>query len=275
MQKQGSPIIIFDSGIGGLSVYREVKQVLPGLDIVYCSDSEGFPYGPKPEHQVIERTSHFLTELVKQYSPSLAIIACNTASTVSLPKVRKMLDIPVVGVVPAIKTASERSANRCIGLLATPGTVQREYTDQLINNFASDCRVVKVGSADLVDIAEQHLRGESIDPTRLETIVAPFFEANPWPDTIVLGCTHFPLLRDLLQSVVPTAIDWVDSGEAIARRVCYLLGRSQAPDSNPGKDIFIHTGSFQNHHKLAPALEKMGFCNPMGFNYSSLSLCGS
>ncbi|WP_263081316.1 glutamate racemase [Endozoicomonas sp. Mp262] len=267
MQKQTQPIIIFDSGVGGLTIYQEVKQMLPSLKVIYCSDSAGFPYGSRSESEVVDRTCHYLAELTRRYDPSLVVIACNTASTVSLPRVRQILDIPVVGVVPAIKTASERSEKRCIGLLATPGTVRREYTDQLIHDFASDCQVIRVGSSELVHLAEQYLRGESIAQEVLKAIVAPFFAGKLRPDVIVLGCTHFPLLRDLLQSVVPCPVDWVDSGAAIARRVSYLLG--MAPEEKAGaiRDIFIHTGELSDNGKIAPALETMGFARLISFDY--------
>ena len=221
--EQQKPIVIFDSGVGGLSIYQEIRRKLPGLSIIYCSDNEGFPYGPRPASEVVERTLHCLGLINEQYHPAMVIIACNTASTIALPKARDALNIPVVGVVPAIKPAGMASKKRCIGLLATPGTVERRYTDQLIHDFASDCEVIKVGSSELVHIAEQHLRGEAIDQQTLKDIIQPFFTGSLWPDCIVLGCTHFPLVQKLLDSVVPTPITWIDSGEAIARRVENLI----------------------------------------------------
>ncbi|MGI9276331.1 MAG: glutamate racemase [Endozoicomonas sp.] len=259
MHKQAQPIVIFDSGVGGLSIYQEVKRRLPGLDVVYCSDNEGFPYGPKPESEVVDRTVHCLSRLAEQYHPSLAIIACNTASTISLPRARQTLKIPIVGVVPAIKPAGERSTNRCIGLLATPGTVEREYTHQLIRDFARDCEVISVGSSRLVQLAENHLRGVRVEPGELEEIIAPFFAGDRWPDSIVLGCTHFPLLKDELQAVSPVPIQWIDSGEAIARRVGSLI--EHKVEGN-GTDIFTHTGSVETVQPLESAIMAMGFQAP-------------
>ena len=261
MQSQVRPIVIFDSGVGGLSIYQEIKQTMPELHVVYCSDTEAFPYGPKPEEEVIERTSYCLGELAKQYQPLLAVIACNTASTISLPRVRRELNFPVVGVVPAIKTASEQSSNRCIGLLATPGTIDRDYTDQLIADFADDCEVIRVGSSELVHLAEQHLRGEVVASEHLQNIVAPFFQNGQYPDTIVLGCTHFPLLKTLLDKVVPKPVQWVDSGAAIARRVSSLLKDSQPLKAE--RDIFVHTGESESVKALTPALKEMGFEKPV------------
>ena len=255
MQK---PIVIFDSGVGGLSIYQEIKKKLPGLPVVYCSDNEGFPYGPRPENEVVERTLHCLDKLAEQYQPSLAIIACNTASTISLPGARTLLDIPVVGVVPAIKPAGLASKKSCIGLLATPGTVKRQYTDQLIRDFANHCDVIRVGSSELVQLAEDHLRGKTVSQNQLETILMPFFESEQQPDCIVLGCTHFPLLKDQLERVTPVPVQWVDSGEAIARRVKSLL-ELQTADDHQKADIFVYSGSRKTVEDLVPALNTIGF----------------
>ncbi|WP_252177662.1 glutamate racemase [Endozoicomonas sp. 4G] len=255
---QQKPIIIFDSGVGGLSIYQEIRAKLPFMPVIYCSDNEGFPYGPKPENDVIDRTLHCLTRLVVKFQPALAIIACNTASTVSLPRARQLLDIPVVGVVPAIKPASQRSKKRIIGLLATPGTVARDYTDQLIHEFAKDCEVIKVGSTELVHLTEQHLRGETINPDDLKKIIEPLFSGNNWPDCIVLGCTHFPLIRGLLDSIVPAPVTWVDSGEAIARRVASLLQTLHSHHEEP-EHRFFYTGSDKSVTPLLPTLAAMNF----------------
>lgn len=256
VNREVQPVVIFDSGVGGLSIYQEIKQVLPQAPVVYCSDTQGFPYGPKPESDVIERTSLCLKTLVEQFDPSLAVIACNTASTISLPRVRKELRCLVVGVVPAIKTASEYSEKRCIGLLATPGTIARRYTHQLIDDFAGDCHVIRVGSSELVQMAEQHLRGVSVCEEELRIILAPFLEGERVPDAVVLGCTHFPLLRDALHRISGD-IHWIDSGPAIARRVLHLL---EAVNFTPeAKDLFVHTGRDDQVAALVPTLKRMGF----------------
>ena len=253
-----NPIIIFDSGVGGLSVYLEVKRRLPGLDVVYCADNEGFPYGPKSESDVVQRTLHCLSLLSEQYHPSLVVIACNTASTISLPHVRQQLNIPVVGVVPAIKPAGEWSEKRCIGLLATPGTIEREYTHQLIRDFARDCKVISVGSSALVDMAERQLRHQPVSHAEYQSVMQPFFEVEQSPDCIVLGCTHFPLVREQLQKASPVPLHWIDSGEAIARRVESLLEELPSPD-HKAESLFTYTGSDKNVQPLLPAIQEMGF----------------
>ncbi|WOG27989.1 glutamate racemase [Endozoicomonas sp. 8E] len=256
---QQKPIVIFDSGVGGLSIYQKVREKLPFLSVIYCSDSEGFPYGPKPENDVVDRTLYCLTRLVANFQPALAIIACNTASTISLPRARQLLDIPIVGVVPAIKPASQTSQKRCIGLLATPGTIARDYTNRLIHEFAGDCEVIQVGSSELVHLAEQHLRGQTINPEDLKKIIEPLFSGNNWPDCVVLGCTHFPLVQELLDSVVPAPVTWIDSGEAIARRVASLLEEHYSHHEGPVEHRFLYTGSDKSVRSLLPALEAMNF----------------
>lgn len=257
MQTQ-KPIVIFDSGVGGLSVYQQVKRRLPSLEVIYCADNEGFPYGPKPESEVVGRTLHCLTRLSQQYQPALVIIACNTASTISLPCARQTLQIPIVGVVPAIKSAGEWSKKRCLGLLATPGTIAREYTHQLIRDFARDCEVISVGSGALVDMAERHLRNKFIDDYEFKDVIKPFFANGHSPDCIVLGCTHFPLVKEQLQKACSVPIRWIDSGNAIAKRVESLLDApNDTHDQTP--DRFIYTGDSSNVETLLPLLESLGF----------------
>ena len=217
--------LIFDSGLGGLSVFQEIAARLPGLACVYAADTAFFPYGTKAEEDLVRRLPRLLTALAARYCPDIAVIACNTASTVALPPIRVALSQPVVGTVPAIKPAARLSRSRVIGLLGTPGTVRRAYTDRLIDQFAGDCRVLRHGSAELVALAEEKLRSGRVALERVRAAVAPLW-AQPGAsdiDVLVLACTHFPLLREELQAVVPTGVTLIDSGEAIARRVADLL----------------------------------------------------
>ncbi|MFP5414522.1 MAG: glutamate racemase [Gammaproteobacteria bacterium] len=223
-------VLVFDSGVGGLSVLAAVCARAPGCDFVFACDNAAFPYGTKGEAELVERVDKVLHQLVRREQPDILVVACNTASTVALPRLRERIPTPVVGVVPAIKPAAALSATKVIGLLGTPGTVSRPYTRQLIADFAADCEVVCLGSSRLVDIAEQALRGTAPDSDELRTIVAPLF-ANPALDTLVLACTHFPLLAEALALAAPRPVHWVDSGDAIARRVLTLLsGPTDGPD---------------------------------------------
>ncbi|RLA42533.1 MAG: glutamate racemase [Gammaproteobacteria bacterium] len=220
---QANRILVFDSGVGGLSILDAIKQRLSGREFVYASDNAAFPYGVKSQSFLIERVDAVLKALIKQVQPDIIVVACNTASTLVLPSIRDHFKSPVVGVVPAIKPAAEQTRSGVIGLLGTPGTVAREYTQQLINEFAGSNTVVKVGSSRLVDIAELALRGITPDSTELGKILAPLF-ADDRLDTIVLACTHFPLIIEDLKAASPRLVNWIDSGAAIARRVESLLG---------------------------------------------------
>ena len=217
-------ILIFDSGMGGLSVYREVQRTLSAHQYFYLFDNACFPYGELGEARLVERVLELLTTFVPRHDIDIVIIACNTASTHVLPALRERLHIPVVGVVPAIKPAAEycrlHGLNH-IGLLATPGTVSRSYTAELVKRFAADMQVSMLGTTELVKMAESKLAGQAVDMTRLSRILAPW-RGEDGPDALVLGCTHFPLLAEELSQCLPQA-QLVDSGEAIARRVASLL----------------------------------------------------
>lgn len=216
-------ILVFDSGVGGLSVYREVKKLLPNAHYIYAFDNEAFPYGEKSEEFIIDRVYQLVDVIAKKHPLTIAIIACNTASTVSLPNLRAHFRFPVVGVVPAIKPATKLTRNGVVGLLATKGTVNREYTKELIERFATDCKVLSLGSADLVQLAERKLHGEQIPLDEIANAVKPWLRMPEPPDTVILGCTHFPLLIEELEQVLPDGTRFVDSGAAIARRAVWLI----------------------------------------------------
>lgn len=214
-------VLVFDSGVGGLSVAASVIRHLPGTELVYLADNAGFPYGDQPESVVVERCCRLISESLIQYPCDVIIVACNTASTVVLPHLRTMTSIPVVGVVPAIKPAAAKTRNGRIGLLATPATVRRPYLDNLVDEFAGHCQVERIGHPDLVRWVEESVSGADVPLEALAEAVADFQQAGV--DTVVLGCTHYPLLLEALREVLPDVEFWVDSGEAIARRVAFLL----------------------------------------------------
>ena len=214
-------VLFFDSGVGGLSVLAEVRQRCPQLNLRYLMDDAEFPYGVKPDDALSQRVLAVCCQAVAEFSPDLLVIACNTASTLALPLLRQQLDIPVVGVVPAIKPAAELAKGGHIGLLATPATVDRLYIEDLIQDFAEHCQVDRFGSRQLVEWAEQYLI-DGADIAELKSHLQPWFSDYPQMTHVVLGCTHFPLLKAQLSGLWPN-IHWIDSGEAIARRVEFLL----------------------------------------------------
>lgn len=213
-------VLIFDSGVGGLSILSEIRQLLPGLSLHYLMDSAAFPYGLKADDVLMQRIPEVCVQAVRELQPQILVIACNTASTLALPLLRQQLDIPVVGVVPAIKTAAAQAGGGRIGLLATPATINRPYVDQLQQDFAAGCELSRFGSSKLVEWAENYL-ADGHCPDGLYGHLAPWLNATDGPTHVVLGCTHFPLLRAELSRLWPE-VRWIDSGAAIARRVATL-----------------------------------------------------
>lgn len=213
--------LIFDSGVGGLSVVAELRKRLPLLKMTYVADDDFRPYGNKTEAELQDRLPEVIWTFVETVQPDIVVIACNTASTTALDDIRAEVDIPVIGVVPAIKPAAAISRTKTIAVLGTPGTVKRKYVDSLIDDFAGGCHVILQGSVNLVDIAEKKLAGEPVDLEWIKTELAPMFSGRHGADidAVVLACTHFPLLRDELKVSVTQSVHWIDSGEAIARRV--------------------------------------------------------
>ncbi|MBL1379014.1 glutamate racemase [Zobellella iuensis] len=232
-------ILLFDSGMGGLSVYREVYKALPGHRYLYLFDNACFPYGELSEQRLVSRVIELFDAFVSRHHVDIVVIACNTASTYVLPALRQRLQIPVVGVVPAIKPAAEYSrvhGRGRLGVLATPGTVSRQYTAELVRNFAADLDVSLLGTTELVKMAEDKLSGQAIDHQLLERVLAPWLGSQQ-PDTVVLGCTHFPLLADELGCWLPHT-KLVDSGAAIARRVGSLLPQAGADQTGARAQVF-------------------------------------
>lgn len=220
-------ILIFDSGVGGLSVAQCIHHALPSAHLTYLADNACFPYGDQPESVVVSRCCSLIEKTLASYPADIIVVACNTASTVVLPHLRSMTDIPVVGVVPAIKPAASVSKNRRIGLLATPATVRRPYLDQLVEEFAADCTLTRIGHPELVRWIEDWVAGNPLPLDDLKSALADFQTSGV--DTVVLGCTHYPLIADQLRKVLPGVHHWVDSGEAIARRTAFLLQQAGHP----------------------------------------------
>jgi len=251
-------IVIFDSGVGGLSVYQEVYKRLPGCEYIYFFDNEAFPYGELDSNLLIRRCSSFVAYLVKKYCADLVIIACNTASTIVLPTLRNLLSIPVIGVVPAIKPAAKLS-HKAIGLLATPATIKRPYTQKLVQAFVHNCQIFMLGSTQLVEMGEAKIRGEQIDMDKLKDILSPW-KNNV--DCIVLGCTHFPLIKEEIAACFNAQVTLIDSGAAIASRSVQLLKDELTEQDrlvgNTENKVFCSAVP-RNSTALDSALQKMKF----------------
>ncbi len=218
-------VLVFDSGVGGLSVVAELRALMAGVYVTYVADDEFRPYGDKTETQLQARLPGLLQTLVMAVNPDIVVLACNTASTTALQDIRAYLSIPVIGVVPAIKPAAHLSRSKHIAVLGTPGTVRRKYVDELVNDFAKDCRVYLQGSSALVGLAEHKLAGKNVDIANIKAEIAPIFASTGGAniDVVVLACTHFPLLLDELKLAAPHAVNWMDSGTAIAKHTRSVL----------------------------------------------------
>lgn len=236
-----SPLLFFDSGVGGLSVLEPTRVLLPNAPFIYVADNAGYPYGRRSEAEIASRIPALLGRLVERFHPRLAVIACNTASTIALDHVRSALDLPVVGTVPAIKPAAELSKTRVIGVLGTEATVRQPYVKNLAKEFASDCTIIRHGSPELVDLAEAKLAGENITVEAVRAAAQPMFGAPDGEriDVGVLACTHFPLLRSELEQAFP-GVQWIDGGPGIARRIAYLT-REQPWPASRGQGVMIFT----------------------------------
>ena len=254
-----APILFFDSGIGGLSVLGPVQKLLPKAPIVYVADNGGFPYGTKTEVEIAARVPALLGRLAERFAPRLIVIACNTASTIALAHVRAALDLPIVGTVPAIKPAATQSKTRVIGVLGTNATVRQPYVDRLSAEFAADCLVLRHGSAELVAAAEAKLRGETPDPAIFERAIHGLMDqpGGEKLDTVVLSCTHFPLVEPELAAVTPHPMSFVHGGEGIARRVAYLTQGQDWPNTRPD-GVAVFTKEDPAVTALSPSLAQFG-----------------
>ena len=219
-------LLVFDSGIGGLSVAREIRRELPGAEMIYVADDAGFPYGDWQEQALTDRVVRIIGELITGFSPQAVVVACNTAATLVLPPLRAAWTIPFVGTVPAIKPAAERTRSGLVSVLATPGTMRRDYTRALIDQFAGACHVRLVGSSNLAPLAEAQMRGEAVSDADILAEIAPAFieKEGLRTDLIVLACTHYPFLLPAFERLAPWPVEWIDPAPAIARRAAAVAG---------------------------------------------------
>lgn len=263
-------VLIFDSGVGGLSVYEQIIKINPAINCFYLFDNAYFPYGELPREKLITRLTQLLSDFMQQHPVDLIVIACNSASTVALDALRLHFTIPIVGVVPAIKPATKITVNNVIGLLATPGTIERDYTSRLIEQFAADKTVLRIGSTKLVELAEDKLMGKRLVQGDFEAILSPWLsEQVNMPDTLVLGCTHFPLLKAEILACFNRPIHLVDSGKAIALRVQKLL---QFEDDLEVIETVNHhafyTKSFSDHVHLKALTDSFA-----GYGFKDMNFC--
>lgn len=255
-------ILVFDSGLGGLTVFREIVKLRPNADYVYVADDTGFPYGAWKEPALIERVMQVMERLIAGHAPDMVVIACNTASTIVLPYLRvHWPTIPFVGTVPAIKPAAERSTSHLISVLGTPGTVMRDYTQNLIAQFAGHCRVTLVGSHHLARLAETFMHGGGVCDEDIAAEISPCFieEDGARTDAIALACTHYPLLVEEFRRLAPWPVEWIDPAPAIARRADRILHDrfgADAPGGTKSARRILFTSGRAPEPQLAQTLSR-------------------
>lgn len=258
MTDAAAPILLFDSGVGGLTVLAETRLLLPDAPVIYAADNAGLPYGNKTEAQVAARVAGLLGRMTERYRPRLVCIACNTASTIALGMVREVLEVPIVGTVPAIKPAAMLTQTGVIGLLGTAATIRQGYVDRLEAEFAAGKRLLRHGAPELVAAAEAKLRGEAIDPA-VFTRAAAGLRDQPGGaeiDTVVLACTHFPLVQAELAAAFGPGVRFVHGAEGIARRIAHLTAGQDF--ARPAPDIALFTQDGPEVPALSEALGQYG-----------------
>ena len=261
-------ILVFDSGVGGLSVLREARMLMHEQRFVYVGDDAGFPYGEWEEGALTERIVGLLSTLLHHFEPQLVIVACNTASTLIMPALRSRFDIPFVGIVPAIKPAAERTASGLFTVLATPGTVKRKYTLELVQKFASHRQVNLIGATKLARLAEDHMQGKKIDTRLLQEELIPCFVEQDGlrTDIITLGCTHYPFLVNEMRKLAPWPVDWLDPAEAVARHALTVLNKVQGDEDIEPK----HLGDIAIMTSTSPPTMIMRLLNSLGLQLKNL-----
>ena len=253
-----APVLLFDSGVGGLSVLGAVRALLPDAPVIYAADNAGLPYGEKTEAEIAARVAGLLGRMTERLRPRLVCIACNTASTIALAMVRDVLEVPIVGTVPAIKPAAAQTRSGVIGLLGTAATIRQGYVDRLEAEFAGGKTLLRFAAPELVSAAEARLRGEPVDPAVFARAAAGLRDqpGGDRIDTVVLACTHFPLVAEDLAAAFGPTVDFVDGSAGIARRIAHLLQGQTFARREP--DLALFTGDEPGPAALQPALDRYG-----------------
>ncbi len=252
-------LLVFDSGVGGLSVVAEIRRAQPKAEIVYVADDAGFPYGDWEDAALTDRVVGLIAGLIAGHTPDAVVIACHTASTLVLPPLRARFDLPFVGTVPAVKPAAEQTRSGVVAVLGTYGTIRRDYTRGLIDQFAKECHVRLVGSGNLAAYAERHMRGEAVGDAAILAEIAPAFieDDGRRTDIVVLACTHYPFLLPQLERLAPWPVDWIDPAPAIARRVATVTG-GMRPGAASGGGIALLTSGKAWPPAMTAQLRRLG-----------------
>ncbi|QJC31776.1 glutamate racemase [Enterobacteriaceae endosymbiont of Donacia tomentosa] len=233
-------IFIFDSGLGGVTILKYIKEVFFNVNFIYLLDNKYFPYGNKSQHFILQRLIQILKKISYYYNISLAIIACNTASVSSFPQIKKYFNFPILGIFPVINLAIKNTQNKIIGLLATDTTLKNLQIKKKIKFFSKNYTIETLSSKKLVFLAEKKLLGYKLILNEIKKIFVSWFNLTKFPDTIILGCTHFPLIINELKVILPKNIKFVDSKKDIIINLINLEKKIKFV-SNQKQNIVFYT----------------------------------
>jgi glutamate racemase len=228
-----APIGVFDSGVGGLSVLREIRALLPNESLLYVADSGHVPYGEKSPEFIRERC-RLLAEFLLAQGAKALVLACNTATVAGVAELRELYpQLPLVGMEPAVKPAAAATHSGVVGVLATTGTLKSAKFAALLDRFASDVRVITQPCPGLVERIEAGELDSAATRELLQGFVAPLLAEGC--DTLILGCTHYPFIKPLLRTLVPESVSLIDTGAAVARQLQRLLSERKLLADGPAQ----------------------------------------
>lgn len=253
---KNQPIGVFDSGVGGLSVLVELQALLPNENFVFLADQFYVPYGEKSKKELIELTSKITNYFIKEHNIKMMVVACNTATCGAIGELREKYLFPIVGTVPAIKPAAEKTKTKTVAIISTPSTSKSETLKNLINNYCEGVKVFNIGCQNLENTVEEG----DFDSLEVSALLSKYLGKvkNSKADCLVLGCTHYPFLKSHIRKFIGRPIQLIDGGKAIAKQTNNLLMNHflENNQKNKGKTIYFTTGDSLKFSKVASKLLK-------------------
>jgi glutamate racemase len=249
-----NPIGLFDSGVGGTSIFTAIHELLPNESMVYLADSANAPYGPKGTDWIIERSKRN-TEFLLNQNCKLIVVACNTATTNAISVLRETYKVPFIGIEPAIKPASLKTKTKIIGVLATKGTLSSALFQEVSSNYKAEVKIIYQVGEGIVPLIESGKLNSMEMTLLLKSYLKPMIQANI--DYLVLGCTHYPYLIPQLKQMLPEHIEIIASGEAVALQTKHILEKLNIENSSGDKAIqqFYTNGNIEVLKSLVSPLE--------------------
>lgn len=252
-------ILIIDSGIGGISIYKKIKIILPYNNYIYILDNNAFPYGEKKKEFIINRILKILNKILYKHKIDVVIIACNTASIACLKELKNFFQFKILKIIPNIKSAISTTKNKIIGLLATKFTINNSYIKNKIKKLSNDYKFILLPSSKLVLLSERKFIGNRIKTKKLKIIIKPFTNLKQQPDTIILGCTHFSIFYEDLKKILQKNIKIIDSNNIIIKKIQPLKTKHNLIHKKQIKNIIYFTKFNQNIKKIKKILIKIDF----------------